>query len=52
MLFYTLVLQFHLKNRQKKKRRWHFSEQKKTEKKIKNSATTRIYVDGKGTFFR
>ena len=25
---------------------------KKTEKKKKNSATTRIYVDGKGTFFR
>ena len=25
---------------------------KKNRKKKKNSATTRIYVDGKGTFFR
>ena len=29
-----------------------FRAKKKTEKKKKNSAITRIYVDGKGTFFR
>ena len=29
-----------------------FRAKKNIKKKKKNSATTRIYVDGKGTFFR
>ena len=28
------------------------AKKNRTKKKKKNSATTRIYVDGKGTFFR
>ena len=34
---------------QKKKRKWHLSEEKTEEKQ--NSATTMISVDGKGTVF-
>ena len=46
-MFYFLVLQFYLKNGQKKKRKWHLSSEKAEEKK--NSAITTI--DGKGTVF-
>ena len=48
-MFHFLFLQFYLKNMQKKKRKWHLSEEKTEEKQ--NSATTMISVDGKGTVF-
>ena len=50
MTFYTLDLQFCLKKGQKKKRRWHLSQKKKTEEK-QSSADIIISVDGKGTVF-
>ena len=49
-MFYTLVLQFYLKNGQKEKRRRYFSEEKKTREK-QNIATTMKSVYEKGTVF-
>ena len=49
MVFYTLVLQFYLKNEQKQKRRWYLYEEKNRKKQ--NSATMIISVDGIGTVF-
>ena len=49
MVIYTLVLQFHLKNGQKKKKMIPFWVKKLEEKQ--NSATIMIFVDGKGTVF-
>ena len=45
-MFYTLILQFYLKNGQKKKRRLYLSEGKKIEE-TQNRATMMISVDGK-----
>ena len=49
MLFYTLVLQFYLKNGQKKEEDETFPRKKTQEKQ--NSATIMISVDGKVTVF-
>ena len=49
MMFHFLVLQFYLKNRQKKKENDTFLKKKAEEKQ--NRATTMISVDGKGTVF-
>ena len=49
MVFHFLIVQFYLKNRQKKKRKWHISDKKKEERQT--NATTLISVDGKGTVF-
>ena len=49
MMFHFLVLQFYLKNGQKKKEDDTFLKQKAEEKQ--NSATTMVSVDGKGTVF-
>ena len=46
MVFYTLILQFYLKNEQKKKKKYTFLRGKKTEK-TQNRATMMISVDGK-----
>ena len=48
MLFYTLVLQYYLKNGQRKEDDTYLW--KKADEK-QSSATTMILVDGKGTFF-
>ena len=54
MVFYTFVLQIHLKyeknKKQKKEEEHNFLSKKKTEEK-ENSATIRISVDGKRTVF-
>ena len=54
MVFYNLLLQFHLKNGQKKKKKkmipFWAKQQKETEEK-QNSATIIISVNGKGTVF-
>ena len=44
MVFYTLVLQFYLKNEQKKKGWWYLSKKKKIEEK-QNIPTIMISVD-------
>ena len=49
MMFHFLVLQFYFKNGQNKKENDTFL--KKEAKEKKNSATTMISVDGKGTVF-
>ena len=48
MLFYTLVLQYYVKNGQRKEDDTYLW--KKADEK-QSSATTMILVDGKGTFF-
>ena len=50
MVFYTLVLQFYLKNEQKKKGRWYLSKKKKVEEK-QNIPTIMISADGKRAVF-
>ena len=49
MVFHFLVLQFYLKNGQRKKENDTFLKKKAEERQ--NSATTMISVDGKGTVF-
>ena len=49
MVFYTLILQFYLKNEQRKKEGDTFLR-KKTEEK-QNYVTIIISIDGKGTVF-
>ena len=48
MMFYVLILQFYLKNGQRKKNDTFL---KKKSDEQQNSATTMIYIDGKGTIF-
>ena len=49
MVFHFLVLQFYLKNGQRKKENDTFLKKKAEERQ--NGATTMISVDGKGTVF-